>query len=169
MTWSSRWHCYRIVYILGRKFPSGFFYMMDLYRDSIYTSIVGTPWHFNCYCTIVLNVWVWLGERGSLFSVTDNPSFLYSPRCDKHFFIMCETLTGSPVNTGEQPPPETTPSVTKINSESQPPLEVVPQVSSPTEDQVQSPLEQAAPPSVTTTDGCPALPSSGDSTHPTAT
>ena len=29
MTWFSRWHCYRIFFILGRKFPIGYF-MMDL-------------------------------------------------------------------------------------------------------------------------------------------
>ena len=33
---------------------------------------------------------------------------------------MCETLAGSPVNTGEQPPPETAPSVTQTNGESRP-------------------------------------------------
>ena len=80
---------------------------------------------------------------------------------------MCETLTGSPVNTGEQPPPETAPSVAQTNGESQPPPEV-PQVSSPTEDPVQPQPEQVAPPTVTATDGCPELPSSGDNAHPPA-
>ena len=80
---------------------------------------------------------------------------------------MCETPAGSPVNTGEQPPPETAPSVAQTNGESQPPPEV-PQVSSPTEDPVQPQPEQVAPPTVTATDGCPELPSSGDNAHPPA-
>ena len=66
----------------------------------------------------------------------------------------------SPVNTGEQPPPETAPSVTQTNGESQPPPEVVPPVSPPTEDRVQPAPEQGAPP--TATDVCPVLSSSGD-------
>ena len=71
---------------------------------------------------------------------------------------MCETQAKSPVNTGEQPSPETAPFVTETNGESQPPSEVVPPVSPPIEDQPTP--EQVVPP--TATDGCPVLPSSGD-------
>ena len=44
----------------------------------------------------------------------------------------------------------------------------MPQVSSPTEDPVQPQPEQVAPPTVTVTNGCPKLPSSGDNAHPPA-
>ena len=73
---------------------------------------------------------------------------------------MCETPVKPPVNTGEQPPQETAPSLTEANGQSQPPPEVVPLVSSPAEDRAQPPPEQVAPP--TATDVCPELSSSGD-------
>ena len=68
---------------------------------------------------------------------------------------MCKTPVKSPVNTGEQPTPETAPSLTETNGQSQPLPEVV-----PAEDWAQPPPEQVAPP--TATDVCPELPSSGD-------
>ena len=74
---------------------------------------------------------------------------------------MCETPVKPPVNTGEQPPQETAPSLTEANGQSQPSPEVVPLVSSPAEDRAQPPPEQVAPP--TATDVCPELSSSGDS------
>ena len=68
---------------------------------------------------------------------------------------MCKTPVKPPVNTGEQPTPETAPSLTETNGQSQPFPEVV-----PAEDRAQPPSEQVAPP--TATDVCPELPSSGD-------
>ena len=52
----------------------------------------------------------------------------------------------SPVNTGEQPQPETAPSLTETNGQSQPLPEVVPLESYPAEDRAQPPPEQVAPP-----------------------
>ena len=137
-------------------------FMMDLwvYRDSRNIKIVGTHWHFICYSVTVLNVFVWFGERGAQIPLTANPSLLCCLGCDKHWVIMCKTPVKSPVNTGEQPQPETAPSLTETNGQSQPLPEVVPLVSSPAEDRAQPPPEQVAPP--TATDVRPELPSSGD-------
>ena len=87
--------------------------------------------------------------------VTANPSPLCCQRCDKHWVVMCKTPVKSPVNTGEQPTPETAPSLTETNGQSQPLPFVV-----PAEDWVQPPPEQVALP--TATDVSPELPSSGD-------
>ena len=96
-----------------------------------YMLIIGTPWHFNCYFTIVLNVCVGFGGKGVTNTGDANPPLVCYRRCDKHWSVMCEATVTSPVNTGEHPLAETAPTPAETNGQSQPPPEVVPSVSFP--------------------------------------